>query len=82
MRVQVSPSALTKPLVRKRGLFDFSGAGSLTVIRPQRLSEFIDRVYNTERLHSALGYVSPMEFEINKNGHQRHVLTFQEICPA
>ncbi len=41
----------------------------------KRLSELSEQVYNKERLHSALGYVSPVEFEINKNGLQRHVLT-------
>lgn len=36
-----------------------------------RLGEFIEQVYNKERLHSALGYVSPAKLEINSNGHQR-----------
>ena len=48
----------------------------------ERLSEFIERVYKAERLHSAPGYVSPVEFGFNNKQPQRHVLTWTEICPA
>ena len=48
----------------------------------ERIGEFIELIYNQERLHSALGYVSPVEFEEASNSTQRHFTVSAPACPV
>lgn len=40
----------------------------------KQVFKFIDQVYNTDRLHSSIGYLPPAEFE------QQHLLTFVKLA--
>ncbi len=47
------------------------------------IGEFIETAYNRQRLHSALAYLSPMEFEANQpwtTAQQSRAVT-QPSCP-
>jgi len=48
----------------------------------ERIGEFIKLIYNQERLHSALGYLSPVEFEQEIKSAQRHLAISAPSCPA
>jgi len=48
----------------------------------KRIGEFIELIYNQERLHSALGYVSPVEFEQEIKSAPWPVSISAPTCPA
>ena len=48
----------------------------------ERIGEFIELIYNQQRLHSALGYVSPVEFEQEIKLTQRHLVISAPSCPV
>lgn len=55
--------------------------GTFEVAR-ERIKEFIEDVYNRKRLHSALGYRSPVQFEQSITQTQDRLHHSSQICPT
>jgi len=48
----------------------------------QMIGSFIEQVYNRQRLHSALAYQPPIEFEVKLASHRRIVTTASRSLAA
>lgn len=48
----------------------------------EMIGEFIELIYNQQRLHSVLGYVGPVRFEQEIKSTQWHVSIQTPMCPA